>query len=75
MPHATDVITLDDPGRPQQWGPAKIQAPLAWSAVTGTRVTGIAGVAWGTHVRPVKVLDQCGNNWRSDIAVGIVYAA
>ena len=36
---------------------------------------GIAGVSSGTRVMPVKVLDQYGNGWYSDIADGIVYAA
>ncbi len=35
---------------------------------------GIAGVAWGAAVMPVKVLDQYGVGWYSDIAAGIVYA-
>jgi len=35
---------------------------------------GIAGVAWGATVMPVKVLDQYGVGWYSDIAAGIVYA-
>ncbi len=36
---------------------------------------GIAGVSWGTRVMPVRVLDQYGNGWYSDIAAGIIYAA
>ncbi len=36
---------------------------------------GIAGVAWGARVMPVKVLDQYGEGWYSDIAAGIIYAA
>jgi subtilisin family serine protease len=36
---------------------------------------GIAGIAWGAQVMPVKVLDQYGNGWYSDIAAGIIYAA
>ena len=157
---ATDVITPNDPGWPSQWGPAKIQAPAAWSLVTDTRViiavvdsgvqlshedlasevwtnpgeipgnglddgngkvddihgwnfyqmwtgtvftpsenanvqddygrgthvagiaaaetnnsVGIAGVAWGARVVPVKVLDEYGTGWYSDIALGLAYAA
>ncbi len=158
---ATDVITPNDPGWPSQWGPAKIQAPAAWSLVTGTQVTiaivdsglqlshedlasqvwtnpgeipgngldddgngkiddihgwhfyhawygstfypaedanvqddyghgthvagiaaaatnnsaGIAGVAGGATLLPIKVLDEYGNGWYSDIAAGIIYAA
>ncbi len=36
---------------------------------------GIAGLARGARIMPVKVLDQYGNGWYSDIAAGIVYAA
>ncbi len=159
---ATDIITPSDPGWSQQWGPAKIGAPAAWSLVTdtqgiviavvdsgikldhedlttqrwinsaeipgnfrdddgngkiddvngwhfyqrwtgtsyvpaensnvqddyghGTHVAGIAaaatdngvgiaGLASGARVMPIKVLDQYGNGWYSDIALGIVYAA
>ena len=36
---------------------------------------GIAGISWGARVMPVKVLDQYGNGWYSDIAAGIVFAA
>lgn len=158
--HATDVITPNDPGWSNQWGPVRIQAPAAWNIVTGTQVTiavvdsglqlshedlvsqvwtnpgeipgngldddgngkiddihgwhiyhywngstfdpaedadirddyghgthvsgiaaartnngaGIAGIAWGARIMPVKVLDQYGNGWYSDIAAGILYA-
>lgn len=163
--HATDVITPNDPGWPSQWGPARIQAPVAWGIVTGTadvviaildsgvkrshqdladnlwtnpgetpgngidddgngktddvwgwhfyhewawdgeRYTylpkedddvsddyghgthvsgiaaarinngvGIAGIAGGSRLMTVKVLDQHGNGWYSDVALGIVYA-
>ncbi len=37
--------------------------------------TGIAGLATGSRLLPVKVLDQYGDGWYSDIAAGIVYAA
>jgi uncharacterized repeat protein (TIGR01451 family) len=36
---------------------------------------GIVGLAPGARVMPVKVLDQFGTGWYSDIAAGIVYAA
>lgn len=36
---------------------------------------GIAGVAAGARIMAVKVLDQYGNGWYSDIIAGIVYAA
>ncbi|MCP4540858.1 MAG: peptidase S8 [Chloroflexi bacterium] len=158
---ATDVITPNDPGWTNQWGPAKIQAPVAWDVITGTpdvviavldsgvrlnhpdlvdnlwtnpgeipnngidddgngkvddfwgwhfyhewngqdfvpqednqvaddhghgtHVTGIAaakinngvgiaGIAGGSRVMTVKVLDQYGDGWYSDIAQGIIYA-
>ena len=160
--HATDVLTPDDPGLSNQWALTQINAPAAWSIVTGTSQVivaivdsgikldhedlasklwtnpgeipgngidddsngkiddvhgwhffhawtgadyvpaedanvaddyghgthvagiaaaatdngvGIAGVAWGARVMPVKVLDQYGNGWYSDIAAGIIYAA
>lgn len=160
--HATGVVTPTDPGWTNQWGPAKIEAPAAWSIVTnttgiviavvdsgikldhtdlvtnlwtnadeiplnvkdddgngkiddvngwhffqrwtgstyvpdedanvqddyghGTHVAGIAaaaanngigiaGIAWNAHIMPIKVLDQYGNGWYSDIAAGISYAA
>ena len=44
------------------------------AAVTNNGV-GIAGIAPGARVMPVKVLDQYGNGWYSDIALGIAYAA
>lgn len=160
--HATDVITPTDPGWVNQWGPIQINAPAAWSMITGTSdVTiavidsgiklnhedlasqlwtnldeipgnlidddsdgkiddvhgwhfyhmwigssyvpsedanvaddfghgthvagiaaaatnndvGIAGIAWNARVMPIKVLDQYGTGWYSDIAAGIMYAA
>jgi subtilisin family serine protease len=160
--HATDVITPTDPGWINQWGPSQINAPAAWSVITGTSdVTiavidsgikldhedlaaqlwtnldevpgnlidddgngkiddvhgwhfyhmwngsdyipsedaniaddyghgthvagiaaaatnngvGIAGIAWNARVMPIKVLDQYGTGWYSDIAAGIIYAA
>jgi len=158
----SDVITPDDPGWINQWGPAKIEAPAAWSIVTGTpdvRIAvldtgiyleheelsiqlwtnfgetpgnwidddgngkvddvhgwhffhswsgsvylpaedgdvrddnghgthvagiaaaaanngvGIAGIAWNARIMPVKVLNQYGDGFYSDLAAGIVYAA
>ncbi len=41
---------------------------------TGNNGLGITGVAWAARVMPVKVLDQYGTGWYSDIAAGIVYA-
>lgn len=36
---------------------------------------GVAGIAGNSRILPVKVLDQYGNGWYSDIAAGIMYAA
>jgi thermitase len=158
----SDVITPDDPGWINQWGPAKIEAPAAWGVVTGTpdvviavldtgvyldhedlasklwtnpgeipgnwvdddgngqvddihgwhffhswsgstyfpaedsdvrddnghgthvagiaaaaanNGAGIAGLAWGARIMPVKVLNQYGDGFYSDLAAGIIYAA
>ncbi len=35
---------------------------------------GIAGLSWEGRILPVKVLDEYGNGWYSDIAAGIIYA-
>lgn len=156
-----DAIIPNDPAWTQQWGPARIHAPLAWQVVTGTpdiviavldtgihlthedlssqvwtnpgevpgnhidddsngkvddihgwhffqqwngsefvpaedaqvqddnghgthvagiaaaatnNGIGVAGIAWQAQVMPVKVLDQYGTGWYSDIAAGILYA-
>ncbi len=162
---ATQLVTPNDPGWAQQWGPAQIEAPRAWSVATGTSDVviavldsglrldhedlagnlwvnpgeiadngidddgngklddywgwhfyhawvwhgdkytylpredevvaddyghgthvagiagaeinnglGIAGMAGGSRLMVVKVLDQYGSGWYSDIARGIVYA-
>jgi len=36
---------------------------------------GIAGLSWGARVMAVKVLDNAGKGWYSDVALGIIYAA
>ncbi len=36
---------------------------------------GIAGISWGAQLMPVKVLDEYGDGWYSDVIAGIVYAA
>jgi subtilisin family serine protease len=36
---------------------------------------GVAGVAWGVTLLPVKVLDSTGTGTSSDVAQGIIYAA
>ena len=38
-------------------------------------VTGVAGVAWGARLMPVKVLDSGGNGTYDQLASGITYAA
>ena len=58
---ATDVITPNDPGWPSQWGPAKIQAPSAWSLVTGTQVT-IAVVDSGIQLLHEDLASQVWTN-------------
>lgn len=35
---------------------------------------GMAGMSWGAQLMPVKVLDQYGEGWYSDVIAGIVYA-
>lgn len=35
---------------------------------------GIAGISWGAQLMPVKVLDEYGDGWYSDVVAGIVYA-
>ena len=45
------------------------------AAAAANNGIGIAGISWGARVMPVKVLDQYGNGWYSDIAAGIVFAA
>jgi subtilisin family serine protease len=41
----------------------------------GNNALGIAGVAWGVRLMPVKVLDASGNGSYSDVASGINFAA
>ncbi len=36
---------------------------------------GIAGIAWGARIMPLKILDQAGNGSDSDVASAIVWAA
>jgi len=44
------------------------------AAAETNNAEGIAGVSWGSKIMPVKVLDEYGYGWYSDIAAGIVYA-
>lgn len=43
------------------------------AAATNNNV-GIAGVAWGARLMPIKVLDSSGSGYTSDIADGIIWA-
>jgi subtilisin family serine protease len=43
-------------------------------AAKTNNAVGIAGTAGNSRILPVKVLDQYGNGWYSDIAAGIMYA-
>ncbi len=48
------------------------------SGIIGARTNngvGVAGVAWGATLLPVKVLDSSGTGSASDVAQGIIYAA
>lgn len=64
---AEDAVIADD------YGHGTHVAGIAAAAMNNG--VGIAGIAPGAWVMPVKVLDQFGNGWYSDIAAGIVYAA
>ncbi len=44
------------------------------AAACGNNGAGVAGVAWGVRLMPVKVLDSGGSGYYSDIAAGITYA-
>jgi thermitase len=44
------------------------------AAACGNNGKGVAGVAWGAQLMPVKVLDSNGSGYYSDIAAGITYA-
>ncbi|UWZ44565.1 FG-GAP-like repeat-containing protein [Dactylosporangium matsuzakiense] len=49
---------------------------VAGIAAAGTNNgVGVAGAAWNARVLPVKVLDNNGNGYDSDIAEGIIWAA
>jgi subtilisin family serine protease len=43
-------------------------------AAKTNNAVGIAGIAGNSRILPVRVLDQYGNGWYSDIAAGIMYA-
>jgi subtilisin family serine protease len=43
-------------------------------AAKGNNGLGVAGVAWDCRLMVVKVLDDLGDGWYSDVAAGLVYA-
>ncbi len=45
------------------------------AAAETNNATGVAGVSWGARAMIVRVLDQYGDGYYYDIALGIVYAA
>jgi len=45
------------------------------AAAASNNGIGVAGVAWGAHIMPVKVLNASGNGSYADVAAGIVWAA
>jgi thermitase len=44
------------------------------AAACSNNHTGVAGVAWGATLMPVKVLDSSGSGYYSDVADGVIYA-
>jgi subtilisin family serine protease/uncharacterized protein YkwD len=44
------------------------------AAAAGNNGTGVAGVAWGVRIMPVKVLNSAGNGYYSDMIDGIDWA-
>jgi thermitase len=44
------------------------------AAACGNNGIGVAGVAWGATLMPVKVLDSVGSGYYSDVANGVTYA-
>ena len=45
------------------------------AAAIGNNGIGIAGMAWGVRIMPLKVLDSTGNGFESDVASAVDYAA
>jgi subtilisin family serine protease len=45
------------------------------AAAVANNGIGVAGLAWGARLMPVRVLDEYAEGWYSDIAAGMVYAA
>ena len=44
------------------------------AAAAGDNGQGVAGMAWGSRLMIVRVLDASGSGWYSDVAAGIIYA-
>jgi subtilisin family serine protease len=77
--HATDLITPTDPGWANQWGPRKIEAPAAWTLVTGTANVIIAVVDSGITLAHEDLASQrwlnageIPGNWIDDDGNGYV---
>ncbi len=62
-----DILAQDDDGHGTH------VAGIAAAATNNA--LGIAGVAWGARIMPVKVLDDVGSGSYSDVAAGITWAA
>ncbi len=68
----TTYVPMQDANIADDYGHGTHVAGIIGAATNNN--VGIAGVAWGARVLPVKVLNQYGDGWYSDIAAGIVYA-
>jgi subtilisin family serine protease len=45
------------------------------AAAVSNNTVGVSGVSWGAAIMPVKVLDDSGSGYTSDVAAGIAWAA
>jgi thermitase len=45
------------------------------AAAASNNSLGIAGIAWGARIMPLKILDSSGNGSDSDVAAAMIYAA
>ncbi|HEX8003614.1 MAG TPA: S8 family serine peptidase [Mycobacteriales bacterium] len=66
-----DVVNDDDDATDDQGHGTHVAGTIA---ATSNNRAGVAGVAWGVKVLPVKVLDSAGTGTSCDIAVGVVEA-